>query len=387
MLFSTTGNVGHFEPLLPLARACVAAGHEVRVAAPESFAAAVERTGIAHVPFDDVPRELIAAVMGRVPTLPFREANATVVREVFGRLGAQAALPSLSTAMQRWRPSIVVREAAEVGSLAAAVQAGVPHVQMAIGMAESCRLVAEQLVEPLSDLARAAGTPEAALVEALRREPLLSSVPEVLDRAGDDAYTESSVAFRLRGEAPATSPSPLPEWGDADLPLVYVTFGSVTGSLLPFAGVFDEALHGLAALPVRVLMTVGHRVDLEHIGRVADNARVEAWRPQSDVLAAAELVLGHGGFGTTMGALAAGLPQVVAPIFTDDQVANARHVAAVGAGRAVSPGPDVVSRACAEVVPVLDDPAYRANAQAVATAIADLPDPRDAVAWLQEYAH
>ena len=74
-------------------------------------------------------------------------------------------------------------------------------------------------------------------------------------------------------------------------------------------------------------------------------------------------VLGHGGFGTTLGALAAGVPQVVAPIFTSDQVINARHVAAAGVGRAVIPGPDVVVRACAEVLAVLSDPGYRARSR------------------------
>ena len=50
------------------------------------------------------------------------------------------------------------------------------------------------------------------------------------------------------------------------------------------------------------------------------------------MLAQAAAMLGHGGFGTTMGALAAGVPQVVAPLFTFDQIVNGDHVAAVGAG-------------------------------------------------------
>ena len=67
VLFSTTANDGHFGPLLPFARACAAAGHEVRVAAPESYAAAVERAGFAHEPFGDVPQELIGPLMAQLP--------------------------------------------------------------------------------------------------------------------------------------------------------------------------------------------------------------------------------------------------------------------------------------------------------------------------------
>jgi len=160
----------------------------------------------------------------------------------------------------------------------------------------------------------------------------------------------------------------------------------VTGSLPPFAGVFRQALDGLADQPVRVFMTVGRRLDMAEIGSVPPNARVEPWWPQTDVLASAALVLGHGGFGTTMGALAAGVPQVVAPIFTFDQVVNARHVEAVGAGRALTPGADVVDRACREVAAVLADQSHRAGAQAVARAIAALPPAADGVAAIRRLA-
>lgn len=387
VLISTTANDGHVGPLVSLARAFVSAGHGVRLAAPVSFAAAVERTGLSHVPFDDAPAELIGPVMARLPLLPFGEANATVVREVFGRIDAQAALPGLVAAIDAWRPDVVVREPAEFGSLAAAERAGVPHLQVAVGMSEMSRLLVELTPEPLAELAGLVGLADGSLTDAASREQILSSVPEMLDRAGDDAYVEHAVSFRYRDDA-GTSPSaePLPGWGDPESPLVYVTFGSVTGSLPPFSGVFRNALDGLADLPARVFMTVGRRVDIAGIGPVPANARVEAWWPQADVLAHAAVVLGHGGFGTTMGAIAAGVPQVIAPIFTTDQIVNAHHVASVGAGRAVRPGPNVVADACAEVLAVLTEPAYRSSAQAVAAATAALPPPADAIAIVQRLA-
>ncbi len=50
VLFATTAHDGHFGPLLPFARACAAAGHEVRVAAPESYGEALARAGLRHEP-------------------------------------------------------------------------------------------------------------------------------------------------------------------------------------------------------------------------------------------------------------------------------------------------------------------------------------------------
>lgn len=386
ILVASTANVGHFEPLLGIARACRDAGHEVRVAAPRSFAATVARTGFPFDPFDDAPPELIGPVMGRLPELSFEEANATVVREVFGRIDAQAAVPGLLAAVEAWRPEVIVREPAELGSLAVAERSGIPQVQVAIGMTEMVRMFTEQLVEPLTELARVVGLPDDSLNRALAEVPLLSSVPDVLDRAGDIAFVDDAVTYRFREDPPAPSMTHLPQWGDPELPLVYVTFGSVTGSLPPFAGVFRQALDGLADLPVRVLMTVGRQVSIAGLGPVPPNARVEPWWPQADVLAETALVLGHGGYGTTMGAITAGVPQVVAPIFTSDQAVNARHIAAVGAGRAVSPGPDVVVRACQEVRPVLEDPGYRHRAAVVAAAIAALPSTADTVAVIQHLA-
>ncbi len=110
--------------------------------------------------------------------------------------------------------------------------------------------------------------------------------------------------------------------------------------------------------------------------------------PQADVLAQAAVVVGHGGSGTTLGALAAGLPQVVVPLFAD-QPDNARRVAAIGAGVAVEVSPDApvrgtidVGALSAAIEAVLDEPAYGVAARAVAAELAALPPADEALAAL-----
>jgi EryCIII-like glycosyltransferase len=381
VLFATTANDGHFGPLVPFLRATAAAGHEVRVAAPASYAPALERAGVAHEPFADAPPELIGPVMGRLPSLPFEEADDTVVREVFGRIDAQAGLPGVVETIGRWRPDVVVRESAELASLAAAEGAGIPHVHVCIGMHEIVTRFAEAVLDPLMELDRLVGLPEGTSSSAQAAETVLSSVPASLDDAVGDAV---GGVLRFRDERPPGGHGPLPEpWGDPDLPLVYVTFGSVTASLAPFAGLYGEALDALADLEARVLMTVGRRLDIAGLGALPANACVLPWWPQADVLAHAAAMLGHGGFGTTMGALADGVPQVVMPVFSSDQLSNALHVAAVGAGIAVEMGPGSVVRAAESLPRLLADPSYAAGARAVADEIADLPPASDAVAVLE----
>ncbi|MBF4769202.1 glycosyltransferase family 1 protein [Nocardioides agariphilus] len=381
VLFATTANDGHWGPLVPFARACVDAGHEVRVAAPASFAGRLEDAGFGHEPFADAPPELIGPVMAGLPSMSFEEADDTVVRDVFGRIDAQAGLPAVSATIERWRPDLVVRESAELACVAAAQRAGVPHVHVCIGMHEIVRRFASLVAEPLAELDTLAGLPAGSCADSLTREPVLSTVPQRLDDAVGEALPGVS---RFRDPAPARGTGPLPEaWGDPGLPLVYVTLGSVTASLPPFAGLFGELLAALAEVDARILLTVGRRFDIAGLGPLPANARVEPWWPQADLLAHADAMLGHGGFGTTMGALAAGVPQVVMPVFTSDQLANSLHVAAVGAGIAVPMGPGSVALAADAVVTVLADPAYALSANQVAGDIADLPPASDAVRLLE----
>ena len=113
VLAATTAGAGHFAGLLPFARACVRAGHEVRVAAPASFAGAVRDAGLDHQPLADADPAELGALFGRVPALSMQEADDLVVQEVFGRLDRDAALPAMRAAVRDWRPDVVLREPAE----------------------------------------------------------------------------------------------------------------------------------------------------------------------------------------------------------------------------------------------------------------------------------
>jgi UDP:flavonoid glycosyltransferase YjiC (YdhE family) len=93
VLVATTAGSGHFLPLVPFASACAAAGHEVRVAAPASFAGAVGRAGFVHVPVDDGDPAELGAIFATLPSLSLDEANTAVMRDVFAGVDARAFLP------------------------------------------------------------------------------------------------------------------------------------------------------------------------------------------------------------------------------------------------------------------------------------------------------
>ena len=387
LLVSTTAGSGHFGPLVPFARACAAAGHEVAVTAPESFAAAVAAAGFEHLPFADAPPELLGQVFARVPSLSFEEANDVVVSEVFGRLDARAALPGVRQAVETWRPDVILREPCEFGSLVAALAAGVPLVAGAIGVRATTGYLAPLVAAPLAELESTVGLPAGSAAGALASTPTLTCVPAVLDDAGPPEVPGAAPVHRFRDEAPGVKADGLPEtWGDPDQPLVYVTFGSVAGALGDFAGVYPAVLQAFADRPVRLLLTTGEGVDPAVLGPLPPNAHVERWWPQADVMPRAAAMVGHGGFGTTMAALAAGVPQVVVPLFAFDQRINGEHVAAVGAGITLAGGPAALEHAPDAVAQLLAEPSYPRAARAVADAMAALPPVSSSVDLVERIA-
>jgi UDP:flavonoid glycosyltransferase YjiC (YdhE family) len=93
----------------------------------------------------------------------------------------------------------------------------------------------------------------------------------------------------------------------------------------------------------------------------------------------------HGGFGTVLGALSAGVPVAVLPLFAD-QPYNAARVAALGAGIALERGPAGVGGLRSAVEALLADPGYAERAAAIAADVRALPDVDAAAALLAELA-
>jgi len=394
VLFSTTGGTGHFGPLIPVAKASAAAGQTVAVAAPSSFAEAVTRAGFEHLPFGAPPPELIGEVFGRIQRLPFEQANRAVLAEVFGRLDAQAALPALSGIITDWRPDLVVRETCEFGSLVAADRAGIAQLEVAIGMGRIGPGLVGVLEESLANLSIMAGLAPVRGAELLLQGDSFTSVPASLDSGElmlgkpqhEQPVGDGRRLWRFRTQTAAAVTLPAP-WGDPSHPLVYVSYGSVTARQPQFAPMYQATLDALADLPIRVLMTTGRDLDPADLDPIPPNSHVEQWWSQEAVMGGSAAVIGHGGFGTTMAALAAGVPQIFLPLFSFDQAINAERVAAVNAGIQLSSGLAGVPDLPAALGLMLDDPAFTEGARAVAAEIAGLPAITECLPILEQLAN
>ena len=319
------GGAGHLQPLLPFLRAAREQGHETLVVAPPALAQMVEETGHAFEAGGEPPESDVAPIREQLPIAPPADAAVLGNRDLFGRLAARAMLPTMTDMLDSWRPDLVVRDPCEYASAVAASRSGVPVVQVAIGLADvewaSIDIAAPALEEHGSRV-----------VDAIRRAPYLSRFPASLDPSRFSDTRRFSDPNRVAHEA-------LPDWwSGSTAPLVYVSFGTVLGHMTMAATVYRTAIEAVASLDVRVLLTVGHRFDAAVLEPLPRNVHVEPWVEQSTVIAGAALVVSHGGSGTTFGALAAGVPVVVVPLFAD-QHANATRVAEAGVGLVVDEFP------------------------------------------------
>jgi hypothetical protein len=361
LLVTSTSGAGHYGPLAPFVRSFLTGGHDVLVAGPPALGPSV--VDAEFWPVDDPPRAEMATVFGGLAGRSHEEANALIVGEVFARLDATAAVPRLLAAIDGWRPDVVVHESAELGGPVAAEVRGVPHARVGIGLAAMERLMID-IASPNIDALRAAYG--LAGSHRIAESPYLTLFPAGLE---DPAVAVPARTSRFRDPSwPSAAPGGR---------FVYVTFGSVAAGLPEVAGVYEAALAAVADLDAEVLLTIGRQADPASFGPVPSHVRVEQWVDQAAVLARASAVVCHGGGGSTLGALAAGVPLVVVPLFAEDQHINARRVAAVGAG--VLTAPAGIRSALDRV---LAEPAFRAAAGQLAAELATHPSTTEAAAVL-----
>ncbi len=128
ILVASSPGVGHLFPLLPVARAAQARGHDVRIAAGASLASTAES---ASLPFELVGPATIGEVARTLPgieTATGRRRALIVFRGAFCGPIAAGMADDVGDLMAAWRPDVVVREDMAFGAWLAAERAHVPDV-------------------------------------------------------------------------------------------------------------------------------------------------------------------------------------------------------------------------------------------------------------------
>jgi MGT family glycosyltransferase len=179
-----------------------------------------------------------------------------------------------------------------------------------------------------------------------------SSIPGNARYAGPQLDDAPSAASR--------SPWALP----SGRPLVLVGLSS---TVMRQEGLLQRIADALGHLEVQGLITTGPAVDPALIA-APPNVTVIRWVRHADVLPSCSVIVTHGGHGTVMKALSAGVPLVVVPLGRD-QPDNAARVAYAGAGVRLRKNASVRALRLA-TARVIDDSRYRAAAGRIASRLA-----------------
>jgi len=369
VLFSSTSGHGHVLPMVPLAQAFRAAGHDVLWAIAAQATPLVTAAGIEAVAagaHGEQEAALRGAVFRDAAAIPGESRAPFVFPRMFGEALTPPMVDDLLGIATRWGPDLLVHDQAELAAPLVAALGGVPSVTHSFGTAIP-KPILEDTGERLAGLWREHGLDVPPFAGCYRAGYLDICPPSV-----QSIPTDHIPGAQLLRPVQSVEPSPPPAE-----PLVYVTMGTVFNA----PDLLREIVAGVAALPVQVLVATGPRVDPSSLGEQPGHVQVEPWVDQSAVLDRCTAVVSHGGSGTFLGALARGLPQLCLPQAAD-QFRNAEGGTRAGAIVVLTPAEATAESVRGAVGRVLEDPRLRAGAQSVAEEMARMPGPAEVVEQL-----
>lgn len=394
-LFALVDGGGTVPPETGAAHRLVQRGHRVEVLAEDSMLAEVRAAGATFRPWS----RAINRQDRRPEHDPFRDWEIRSSLQLFSRmLDGVLAGPApdyaadLTAAVRDSRPDLVVCSFFAIGAMIGAEAAGLPNYVLmpniyglpapgmppfGLGEQPAAGAIAKTRNCVVSMLVTLQWNKGLGRLNQLRESYGLKPIGDFWDqvRHADKVLVLTSSAF----DFPARLPSSVryvgpilddPAWADepwvppaGDEPLVLVAMSSTFQDQV---GVLQRCVDALGTLPVRGLVTTGQAVDPAQL-RAAPNVVVLASAPHSEVLKHASVVVTHGGHGTVMRALAAGVPMVVLPQGRD-QSDNAVRVESRGAGLTLKSGAAAAQIADA-VRLLIGDARYREAAERLGACI------------------
>lgn len=362
ILFCSLPYFGHVLPLVPLAEACVGAGHEVTFATGGPLLGRLPVRSVQAYP-DRTLDDAEAEVKQRHPELAdlAPQEKWRFGLELFADVEYETLLAGVEPIVAEERPDLVVYEVYSAAAGAAALSHGVPAVSVGVSPWSFFFELLHRTVMERHGIE----SPHAVLADLY------------LDTFPPSTWSYDASKFRheaLRPVAWSPAGSEVPAWllAKRQRACIYVTLGTV---VFGYTAAFNAALSALDKHDVDVLVAVGPHGDPAALRRRSERVHVERFVDQALVLPIMDAVVHHGGSGTALAAMAAGLPQIVMPQGAD-QFQNAELLATTGAARAFLPGmaPDILAQHIAEA---LTDKEMKASAVMLAEEIAAMPSPAE----------
>nr|AAF01811.1 putative glycosyl transferase [Streptomyces nogalater]WBU77272.1 SnogD [Cosmid vector pSnogaori_NGS] len=370
-LFITSPGLSHILPTVPLAQALRALGHEVRYATGGDIRAVAE-AGLCAVdvsPGVNYAKLFVPDDTDVTDPMHSEGLGEGFFAEMFARVSAVAVDGALRTA-RSWRPDLVVHTPTQGAGPLTAAALQLPCVELPLGPADSEPGLGALIRRAMSkDYERHGVTGEPTGSVRLTTTP-----PSVEALLPEDRRSPGAWPMRY---VPYNGGAVLPDWlpPAAGRRRIAVTLGSIdalSGGIAKLAPLFSE----VADVDAEFVLTLGGG-DLALLGELPANVRVVEWIPLGALLETCDAIIHHGGSGTLLTALAAGVPQCVIP-HGSYQDTNRDVLTGLGIGFDAEAG----SLGAEQCRRLLDDAGLREAALRVRQEMSEMPPPAETAAKL-----
>ncbi len=435
VMFAIWPAPAHLYPLVPLAWALRAAGHEVVVASHPGILESVAAMGLTPVKLCEADSMPVPMGPGRAFTDERAKlADITAKLDIQGPdsehwnvfshfllpamwdfnpyqgspAGPLPAMDGLVEFARGWRPDLVLWDPCFPGAAVAARAVGAAHARWwtapdVIGWSLdkftelTSRPGAPAVDNPLAETVRPMAEKYGVEVdrETLLGQWTLNPMPATMDLPVDTR------TLRVRW-IPHSQQATMPDWlyPLPDRPRVALSLGLSSRQFLE--GGWDHVpvlLDALSELDVQVVATLNDK-QLAGVSEIPDNAHVVEYAPLDQVVPSCSLLIHHGGLGTAVPAAAAGVPQIVVDFLDNDITAvgegdgmattrftlgpaTARYITGHGAGLVVDVGNPDLDLIRKQVTRVLTEPAFTEGAARMREDFLATPSPSEMVPILE----
>lgn len=394
VMFAVSDYLPHYFPMVPLGWGLQAAGHEVRVVCAPGQTTHVESAGLTPVPIlEDVDMlmwarlgHFWAARDGNVPADLDMPVVSPPTGEVLERVedfdfdaflksirGPEAAkagrrIDAMVDYARGWRPDLVVHDILHLDAVVAAKVLGVPavcHLTGPIGTQETGYGL-NFIPEHYSRAFDRHGVTE-------RGVDLIRHVIDICPPSMAPPTAANRLPVRY---IPYNGPGAMPSWAARKprRPRICVMWSQTLAKLFgPATFAVPMIVEALADLDVEVVVTVNAE-GTRQLGKLPANVRLLEHCPVHLLLATADALVHAGGAGSTLTAVAAGVPQLFVT-FGPEYRANGQRLAATGAGIQLH-GPRCDAEAVRKsVLALLEDPSYHDHANRLREEVLAAPTP------------
>jgi UDP:flavonoid glycosyltransferase YjiC (YdhE family) len=293
-LIHSIGSAGHVLPLVSLGLAARAGGQDVLFAVEEPLVGFPERAGFETISLPTTsaaenPRRAVEEIARRQALVG--PARASAVQEMFVER-SRAGMNTLAGVIDEYQPRVILRDQAAYAAWALGAARGIPVACFSF-FPRPLAALRSLIDDLLAELLRSAGAPSGAPLE-----PALHIVGGPPGWFPPEIFDSHTLMIRPPVDVGEDRDSIPDAVRNLPHPRVYVSFGTV-GRETGFLHLVLDALFQAGA----TILTTGasSRQDMDRVHHYP-------WLPQLPLMEHVDAVVAHGGYGTIMTALTAGVP-------------------------------------------------------------------------------